>query len=248
MAKKRKKHSKIKYKLITPFGPTIMSGQMPKDIFEEFESVIDEVLEKQSKNHGDHLAGRIDDEWHIDEGYFQFGNLGPFLDSIVAKYTSSVVERFAELGAITDKERGGEIEIGVTPQRLSGWVNSMKSGEYNPVHHHPQCNITTVFFFDDMDEDFVDDIIAPTQTDTYFTPDAHRKGTTDDGTLQIFYNTNHYYEIGSFTYRPKKGTFLIFPAFLSHGVNPFISKKRRRTASINYIVTTNNNNTTFGAR
>lgn len=247
----KKKVTKIQYKMIEPFGPSIMRGKIPDVVFKEFENCINEVLEKKQDNHGEALAGRIDDEWFIDEGYFRFSILGPFLDNIVSKYAANMTARAASNGMIgkLEVDLDGSIKTGINTTRVSGWVNSMRSGEYNPIHYHPGCNITTVFFFDDVDEEFIDDIIAPTQTNSFaYGKDVHKKGTTDDGMLTIFYNSNHYYEHGQWSIRPKRGDFLVFPAWLSHGVYPFISKKRRRTASVNYIVESSDQNLSFGLR
>ena len=250
---KKKKVTKIQYEMIEPFGPSIMRGIMPDVVFEEFENCINEVLEEKEQNHGEGLAGRIDDEWSIDEGYFKFSILGTFLDNIVSKYASNMCVRAAKHGFAanvqTDDEGEKILKTGINATRVSSWVNSMSSGEYNPIHYHPGCNVTTVFFFDSVDEEFIDEIIAPTQTDSFaYGKGMWEKGTTDDGVLNIFYNSNHYYEHGQWSFRPKRGDFLIFPAWLSHGVYPFISKKRRRTASINYIVESNDLHISFGAR
>ena len=113
----------------------------------------------------------------------------------------------------------------------------MRSGEYNPIHYHPGCNITTVFFFDDVDEEFIDDIIAPIQTNSFaYGKDVHKKGTTDDGLIEIVYGSSRIMESSTWRIRPNKGEFLIFPAYLLHVVYPFISKQRRITASINYKI------------
>ena len=254
MSKKRTQFSKVKYQFISPFGPSVLIGKMPDVILDEFEKIIDNVIEAQNKNHGKGLAGRIDDEWTIDEGKLKYGNLGDFLDNIVVKYVSEVAKRsintnnFAMKSGFEEKNQV-ELDIGVDVVRMSSWVNSMKSGEYNPFHYHPECNLTTVFFFDDLDEDFIDDIIAPTQTDSFLLgDDVHKQGTTEDGLLHIIYNSNQYFELGQFQYRPKRGTFLIFPASLLHGVYPFISEKRRRSASINYRVKSNFDGCNFGVR
>ena len=36
----------------------------------------------------------------------------------------------------------------------------MKSGEYNPIHHHPYCNVTHILFTD-VNKKFIDEIITP---------------------------------------------------------------------------------------
>lgn len=252
MPKKRKQIEKIKYDLISPFGPKIMIGKMPDVILDDFEKIIEQVLNEKQKNHGPGLAGRIDDEYEIIEDLFMYNNVGKFLDAIVEQYVIKVVEETLSnnlkgFGKTKDNRHLNDVKI--TTDRIGAWVNSMKSGEYNPAHYHPNCNITTVFFFDDVNSEFIDEIIAPTQTDSFdFGEGIYKKGTTEDGILRLFYNSNNYFDSGQWGYRPKRGRFLIFPAWLIHGVYPFISSNRRRSASVNYMVQTNDYNTSFGVR
>ena len=101
---------------------------MPDVILDEFEKIIDNVIEAQNKNHGKGLAGRIDDEWTIDEGKLKYGNLGDFLDNIVVKYVSEVAKRsintnnFAMKSGFEEKNQV-ELDIGVDVVRMSSWVN-----------------------------------------------------------------------------------------------------------------------------
>ena len=241
-----KKVEKIKYKFFHPFGPSIMYGTMPPGIFKEFKDIVTNVLEKKEEPHGNNLAGRIDDEWAVPEQYWLESDVGEFLDGIVGQYARELSDRFYTetlYNIPIDPEEESKFQYSV--HRTQGWVNSMVSGEYNPLHYHPNCNITTVFFFNDVDEDFLTESIASTQTGT---DDVLAKGRTDDGLLEIVYNTAGTLEGGTFRVRPIKGNFLIFPGNLLHVVYPFISAKERITSSVNYIIKSSIDAINFGGR
>jgi hypothetical protein len=57
-----------------------------------------------------------------------------------------------------------------------------------------------------------------------------------------------YFEQGTLRIRPKEGMFLLFPSSLLHTVYPFISDKRRLSASFNFILQSNHGVVNFGER
>lgn len=236
-----KKIKKIECKLLSPFGPSILHGIMPTDIFSEFETYVHKILKEKKENHGDSLAGRIEDEYGMDEKDLYNTTLGDFLDAIVSRYATETGDRFYTDAMYSKYPSNDKMTLEV--QRIQGWVNSMKTGEYNPLHYHPHCNITTVFFFNDVDENFIDKPIAESQTGK---ENDNIKGTTDDGLIEIVYGSSRIMEAPTFRIRPKKGEFLVFPSYLLHVVYPFISKKERITASINYKIYSSMSQINFG--
>jgi hypothetical protein len=129
-----------------------------------------------------------------------------------------------------------------------GWVNEMKSGEYNPIHYHPFCNVTSVFYFNDIDDKFIKEIIAPGNTYLAGVEDAIGKGTSGDGFLELLYHSIGYFEQGSIRIRPKEKMFLVFPATLLHTVYPFNSDDVRISASFNFTLHSNSGLINFGER
>ncbi len=236
-----KQIKKVQCKLLSPFGPSILHGIMPTDIFSEFETYVHKILKEKKENHGDSLAGRIEDEYGMDEKELYNTRLSDFLDAIVSKYATELGDRFYTDALYSKPNSNNEMNFEV--QRIQGWVNSMRTGEYNPLHYHPNCNVTTVFFFNDVNEEFIDKPIAKSQTGK---ENDNIKGTTDDGLIEIVYGSSRIMESSTWRIRPNKGEFLIFPAYLLHVVYPFISKQRRITASINYKIHSSMNQITFG--
>ena len=236
-----KKIEKIQCKLISPFGPSILHGIMPPDIFEEFETYVYKILEEKESNHGDFLAGRIEDEYGMDENDLFNTRLSDFLDALVSKYATELSDRLFNHQLYSRPYEKSKMTYEV--HRMQGWVNSMQTGEYNPLHYHPHCNVTTVFFFNDVNEEFIDKPIAESQTGE---KNDAVKGNTDDGLIEIVYGSSRIMEAPTWRVRPAKGEFLIFPAYLLHVVYPFISKERRITASVNYKIQSSMNTLNFG--
>ena len=239
---------KVDFKLLRPFGPAILAGRLPDGIFTEFKGIIDKVLKEKKRDHSKQLAGRIDDEWTIEPPYYYQTQTEEFLLSVCEHYGRTLVSRYNENGANNDKSFRTEDpnQIEMQPNITGGWVNEMKSGEYNPVHFHPYCNITSVFFFNDVDDKFIKEIIAPESSESAGT--KMEKGTSGDGYLELIYKSAGYFEQGTFRVKPRKGDFLMFPSSLLHTVYPFISDKKRISASFNFILHSTFSMINFGDR
>lgn len=238
-----KKIEKIQYRLLSPFGPSLLHGIMPSKVYKDFEKLVKRILKEKDENlnHGDHLAGRINDEYAIPEGDLDNTNVGDFLDSVVGQYAKEVGDRMYFNTLYNRVPQNNKMDYSVV--RVQGWVNSMKTGEYNPLHFHPGCNITTVFFFNDVDDKFITKPIASYQKGPN---DMNKAGVTDDGILEIVYSSARIMEVNSFRLRPAKSEFLIFPSYLLHTVYPFISDKKRITSSVNYIINSSSHILNFG--
>jgi len=250
---KDKRVEKVRFTSWRPFGPQIMVGDMPDNIYKEFYGIIKTTLKDKESTHDYKLAGRIDDEYTIPDRLLYQTQTEEFFEQVVEKYARDVAERqifeaqqFGNASHKTWKQTMDNAEF--TINRLSGWVNEMKSGEYNPMHYHPYCNITSVFFFSDVNEKFLDGIIAPTSNLDENGEVRIDEKNADDGMLDIIYSTNNYWQTGSVRVRPKKGMFLLFPGDLLHTVYPFKSKSTRISASFNFIVQSNLSGINYGER
>ena len=73
-------------------------------------------------------------------------------------------------------------------------------------------------------------------------------GNTDDGLLEIIYNSSNYFQLGVLRVQPKEKQFLVFPANLLHQVYPFISNEKRVSASFNFQVNGDSQIINYGAR
>ena len=236
---------KIKLKYLKPFGPGIVSGFLPEDILDNFLKLSDDVISNKLKKWNYQLVGRIDDEWKIPELLYKDYNISNFLDSLVHEYANCWLNDTR----LIDSYRGFHLrDIDINVKRGDGWINYMTEREYNPVHLHNHCSISTIFYLDDYtgDESIVtkDTSIADNYGNTIcedgytiFINGSFPVGEVNPGPTRIK-------ELGSsitnliprthFSVKPKKGLFLIFPSWLLHMVNPFKGDGKRVTSSINY--------------
>ena len=60
---------------------------------------------------------------------------------------TELINRIFGEGIEWDAQQKTPQNVVVESKCVGGWVNEMKSGEYNPVHYHPFCNLTSVFYF-----------------------------------------------------------------------------------------------------
>ena len=98
------------------------------------------------------------------------------------------------------------------------WINFQKAGEYNPVHTHPNCNLSFILFLgvpkEMIEEDLPTKGAPPGYTGFLYGEDAH----------------------GFITHRivkPETGVLLMFPSNLRHYVSHFNSKVTRTSVSGN---------------
>lgn len=250
MSERKYRVEKINYEVLTPFGPSVMTGTIPKNIYVQFKDMVEKVVKEKKESHTERLAGRIEEEWTIGEEHLWQTQVEEFLISVAQQYGEEVIERYYfnqfRLDSITDYHEESKKTSKVGCNIVGGWVNEMKSSEYNPIHYHPFCNVTSVFFFNNIDEEFIKEMIAPNNKVISGAPIEN--GTSGDGTLELIYKSMGYFEQGTLRIRPKEGMFLLFPSSLLHTVYPFISDKKRLSASFNFILQSNHGVVNFGER
>jgi uncharacterized protein (TIGR02466 family) len=105
-------------------------------------------------------------------------------------------------------------------QMKSAWLISQWEGEYNPIHIHTECKLSTVLYLK------VPEFLPSTKPER-----------DDDGNIMFIGGGGH----GSILtrnlikWKPKVGDFFIFPAHLQHCVYPFKTEgdQERRSMSFN---------------
>ena len=220
------------FKMLFPFGPKIGAGKLPEVIYDEFEKIVLDVLDKKEEEYNRQLAGAINSEYLITESILKKSKTGKFLDLIVVNYVKNCLSTQRDLSH-EDLEKN----VAIASRRVGSWVNEMKSYEYNPVHFHPNCDLSTVFFFSDLDEKSfyskrIDEIHGKFKRGN---PKEHGGGSEIDGILEFIYGSSaNQLETSCFKVIPRKGDYYIIPSYLLHTVYPFKSNKTRISASINY--------------
>ena len=235
---------KIKIEYINPFGAGILCGSLPKDLLENFEKLSKEVLEKKTTEWNPNLVGRIQDEWKIPDLLYKDYNLDSFLDGAFYKYVESYYYNYKKIFNLClryPQEKVDNHGFKIVIKRGDGWVNSMKEGEYNPTHHHTNCDMSSIFYLDDYQgdtpRDFKRNYDEPEGIDlggvTEFIIGSYMNGVVPKKTINGMTVGTGFPQLTHFNVKPKKGDFMIFPSWFMHAVYPFIGKKRRVSIAIN---------------
>ena len=218
-AKKEGEQFKMHFELLQPWSTFIMKTQLPPPILEKMIRITDKIVDNATneKSHGNFLAGQIKDELYVDHDILQKEEvMGFFLD--VSR--NFVIQQFCQSQPLDSQKILNEEWY---TQMLTMWVISQKDNEYNPVHIHTECALSTVMYLKIPE-------YLPSRK-------SHRN---DDGAIaftgpagkdRIWGNPN-------FTYQPQVGDFFIFPASQQHMVYPFRTadgKGERRSVSFNAV-------------
>ena len=118
------------------------------------------------------------------------------------------------------------------------WFNEMKSGEYNPVHYHTNCLVSSTLFL---------------KTPKNKTKRNIKNKIDKDGYLEFIDKSvaPDYLQRGQMLIEPKVGDMYIWPSSLHHTVYPFISDDVRRSIAWNgtyQFIQKNNNKVVSGFR
>ncbi len=109
--------------IIKPFGPSIGKIKMPIDIVNALNNYVDETIKNEEKvkrlDHGNKLAGKVKQEFLLENEFMKKIRWGEFLGSAVKQW----------LMHETNKELKN-FEI------IRSWIVRQFKDEYNPVHFH----------------------------------------------------------------------------------------------------------------
>ena len=188
--------------MIQPWSTFVMKTKLPDAILGKMLEITDEMVDnaENEKSWGHNLAGQIEHELYVDhEKLHEAGIYGFFMDII----------RHYVIAAKSQQHPGNEQAIQQEKwltQMLSMWIISQKDGEYNPMHIHTECQLSSVMYLKIPE----------------FLP-SRKKGREDDGNIVFVNSTCNDSGLVSpqFSWRPQVGDFFIFPAQQSHFVYPF---------------------------
>ena len=198
------------FKLIKPFGPHVAMIHAPSDILEKMINLTDEVLEDKNRvDWGGNLVGQVAEEpWISNEKLEELGLL-QYFNGLLYNYVWNSL-----------KMEGQEIEkLQVSLDHM--WVVSQYENEYNPVHFHTYCDLSSVMW-----------LKVPKWEKREKLP-AYK--TVRDGNIEFIYKTAcpGAMERGSMSLNPEPGTMALFPSNLLHTVYPFQGPGERRSVAFN---------------
>ena len=121
MVSKKKIMSEIQ--VFRPFGPSIAKIKLPPEIIEEMNSYVDEVINDKKKiaklDHGTELAGKVKQEFLLEEEFMKKIKWAEFLAQSINKW----------IQADSNKKLKHF-------QMIKSWIVRQFKNEYNPMHIH----------------------------------------------------------------------------------------------------------------
>ena len=212
----------IEIEQIQPWSDVLLKTKLPDPVLKGMLEISDKVLQDPERaNWGHNLAGQIEDEPIVPHEMMQnyklgtSGNIFTFLLNIVGEYVKMCMRQQttqADYHKIENEEW--------MTQMKSAWLISQWPGEYNPIHIHTECSLSTVMYLK------VPEFLPSTKPER-----------DDDGCI-MFIGAGH--QSSRLTrniikIKPKVGDFYIFPAHLQHCVYPFKTDGdyERRSMSFN---------------
>jgi len=201
------------YDVINPFGPMVYRA----DLTEDFHNFLLEGL-VETKNGEDQrnlLVGNIEGQRQSISAYPE-NKFVKFIDPHVINYVSerhrrhNSVRRMCNLQETPWVPEKSEIRYDLN---VGPWVNFQRKHEFNPLHNHAGI-FSAVIFIDIPDE------IENEREKSSFNAQVN-------GCLEFFHANQH------LIIKPKSGVMFMFPAYLWHGVYPFIADVERVSMSFN---------------
>jgi len=215
-----------KYKHIMAFEAPILKFSLPQKTIDAFNKFVDGVEAKGiagALDYSDHLAGKVSQEIVMPESLLKMHS------QVFFSAMNDYVQVFYKNADVREGNAEAKRFYNEDNERLqftikSGWFVRSFAGDYNPVHHHPGCDLSAAGFLklpewdDEVEEDEEDHI-----------------GLTN-GCLQFINGINQTFSNNTHTIKPKVGDFYLFPSWLPHCVYPFKSSGERRSFSMNYLI------------
>ena len=205
--------------LIQPWSVPVFKTTLPPDVLQAMIEISDHVIaDKDAESHGGHLAGQIEKELRVEHKILeQTGVMGFFMGAIRQFVIMCKCQQMPDSIAAIQQEEW-------YTQMLTMWIVSQQPGEYNPMHIHTQCTISSVMY-----------LKVPKML-----PSRKEHRLNDDGSILFTSNASRDVDFSNpnVTYRPAVGDFFMFGAQQQHAVYPFRCEEgdpERRSISFNAV-------------
>jgi len=215
----KEKTYEMKIEMIQPWSVPVFKTTLPPDVLQAMIEISDHILaDKDAESHGGNLAGQIEKELRVDHKMLEETGVMGFFMGAVRQF---VIHCKCQM--MPDKVDDIQREEWYT-QMLTMWIISQQPGEYNPMHIHTQCTISSVMYLKVPK-------MLPSRKE-------HRPG--DDGSILFVSNAARDVDFSNpnINYFPAVGDFFMFGAQQQHTVYPFRCEEgdpERRSISFNAI-------------
>ena len=200
---------KLQVQFIQPWSNIIAKIKMPQDVFKSFKSLYDTVMKDEELiNFGDKLVGQVNSEPFVkSEKLDTEVTFRDFCTDAVRNFV--LVQKRQNYGH--DPIKLAEFESDKLNIKLTSmWFVNQKPGEYNPVHVHTNCKVSSVMYLRKPSRQIRD-------RKEHYKSDGMITFCNNSGTDLNFCNSQ-------VSYNPEPGTMYIFPALQHHMVWPYRSE------------------------
>ena len=210
--------------IFSPWSNIIVKLKMHDEALKDLQELYD-VTMKNYKSFGHQLVGQIEEEPEVtEEMRNKFPEWTNFCTSAVIEYVKT-----ATLQTMTgDPVKMKEFMADQVLAKISTmWFVNQKPGEYNPIHIHTNCKVSSVCYLKTPKQQVVD-------RKPHFKADGNITFTNNTGTDALFSNA-------SCSFVPKAGDMYLFGSLQHHMVWPYRSadpNDERISISFNADVTT----------
>ena len=211
--------AKMPLKMIQPWSVPVLHTKLPDEILQKMIDISDLVIDdEKSLSHGHNLAGQIETELLVDHEILKNAGVFEFFHDVIQQY---VIQQKCQQYPFNVEEIKKENWL---VQMLSMWVVSQQPNEYNPLHHHTECQISAVMYLK----------IPKLKKERK----EHRRSV--DGAITFVGNSSLDIDFShpNITIVPTVGDFFIFGSNQQHSVNPYRCEEgdtERRSVSFNAI-------------
>ena len=196
----------MSFKVLKPFGPSIVKTTIPEDIIIEMNKYVDDIIndpgEMNKLNHGKYLAGNVTNEFRLDIEFMKKIKWAEFLATSCEKW-------------LLDGHN-------ITLRRfdiISSWIVKQFKNDYNPIHYH-SGQISGVGY-----------LKVPEKMGEY---SQKTKKLNQNGKLVLIDGSKRFVCSPTYMITPQVGDFYFFPSYMMHTVYPFLdSTEERRSVSFN---------------
>jgi len=221
-AKKTPQRFEMSISLLQPWSVPVIHTKLPPEILNTMIELTDEIIDdKQSVSHGRRLAGQIDTELLVPHELLKRDGTMNFFTGLARQFIRTA--RLQNHPTDTKSVLSEEIFI----KMLSMWIVSQQPNEYNPIHIHTECHLSSVMY-----------LKVPKFESSKKT---HRSN--DDGSVTFISNGSVDTEFSTpqMQIKPTVGDFFIFGSKQLHTVYPYRCEEgdpERRSVSFNAIYET----------
>ena len=225
LSKKQGKGKEKRYdmdvQLIPPWSVPVFKTILPPDVLQTMIEISDQVIaDKDTKSHGEYLAGQIENELRVEHDLLiQTGMMSFFMSAVRQFVIQCKMQQMPDKIVEIQREEW-------YAQLLTMWIISQQPGEYNPMHIHTQCTISTVMYLK------VPKMLTSKK--------EHRPN--DDGSILFASNASRDvdFSVPHIVIPPQVGDFYIFGAQQLHAVYPYRCAEgqkdvERRSISFNAV-------------